>query len=248
MNNVFETEKSNVGKSADNRYYVVITWSEVYVVTGSQELFNVLYYRIGAECEVFVLQTLEEANVLACQRWPFRFYSNPFLLGHLPMPLPSSGTYKQKDEVLERELMENARSHNSPLSFGVQQTAMQGLPVPQVSTVPMGEIQGIFWSIDAMNMYASAPDLNALVYCMDDPRWIYPHAQSWLDCNMAITKAREAYLARFYRRYASLRECPSLPEHEMGMGDSYEDGFYAEREKSRIADPVLDRLVSYGLL
>lgn len=248
MKNVSEVEKVNVSDATYERYFVIITWAEVYVKRGLQELFNDLYHRWGAACEVFALETLEEANLLAIQRWPFRFFANPNLRGKTPMPLPASGTYQRKDEALERELAANALPQRYLPSYGVQQPAMQGLLAPQNNAVPMGELQGIFWSIDAMNMYASASDLNTLVSFMGDPQWIYPHALAWGDPNVAIQKAYEAYFARFYRRYSSSQECPSLSEQELRTGDSFEDVFYAEREKSRVANPVLERLVSYGVL
>lgn len=236
---------------AKERYFVVITPGEVYIALGGQELYDILHNRICPVCEVYGLNTLEEAHVLAKQRWPYRFYTNPAFGGRTPMPLPATGTFQLKDSsLLEQPALQTKGALCDYPAFGIikgEATSVQTTDQPAAEKAADVNV-GITWGIDAINGYGTAPNLDCLIYYLVDPRWGYPHALTWWDASLAIAKAYEAYLGRFFRRYDSAME--SAPVHnpsDMGAGDCFEDGYYADREKSRVEDAVFTRLVSYGL-
>lgn len=256
MNNVINDASlanaaANAVAETKERYVAAITPCEAIITKGPQELFNALCFRQGAACEAFALETQEEANVLMHQRYPYRFYSNPLLYGRTPMGLPATGCFNLVDGQTCQEIQPNTAP--VPLCSGsAAEPSMQPAPFiqPPIGTFGMeaGAVAGIFWSIDAMNGYTMASNLDELVYVLSNPALVYPHAVTWTDPNAALVAARNFYLARFFRRYDATKEIVSLPEQEMEAGDMFLDQYYENRENCRAGNSVLERLVSAGLI
>ena len=226
--------------NSNERYYLIITYIEVYVVYGVQALYNCLYFRRLPTCEIQACETLEEVNALALQRYPYRVYTTPALQGVEPMPLPATGEYQRKDSELEQLLISEGLNGMEKLAApgsSLQQESIQqagsaaSTPVVLGTEMPIIDVNaGICWAIDGMNMYGTALDLNALVSVMSDPKWVYPHALTFMEFNIASFAARKRYMERFYRRYDSAKECILEPHAQLEQGDLYQDTSYVERE------------------
>lgn len=244
-----------IGNNTNKCFFTVISPGEAYVGCGKQELYDVLYNRLFAACEVFVVDTMEDANILALQWWPSHFYVNPMLQDLTPMSLPACGTYSQKDGRVLKQLGVQAQAElRSYPAFGISKPA----PTPSqadnsvAKDTPNNINSGLIWSVDAMNAYTTAPDLNCLAHHLFDAGLVYPHARPFPDCDpeYALAMAAYAYVRRFYRRYESSKECVSPPTslNDMHEGDIWKDIYFEDREAARVENPAMTRLANLGLL
>ena len=121
-------------------YLVMVSFNQVFIGRTAEELYNALYYRHYPFCEIAVLNTLEEAQCYAWQRYHANFLSNPYLYGFAPMPLPSTSNkigynIRANDFV---EINSAAVSENLPATINDQQCLLNK------NLVPYSTVGGIF--------------------------------------------------------------------------------------------------------
>ncbi len=225
--------------------FAIRTPYEVYVADNTQELVDIIYNRHSIEAEIWRLNSLEEANTFMCQIHPQRHYANPACFGIPPMPIPTSGTYQLIYPKMQQRYTElkNTKNDELPPNMGFPILANE-----KATRMSLMYNATVCWGIDALNGFATAPDLDALVYHLSNTEVVYPHAVAWPDYYSAFWNAKVVYTQRFYRRYSGINESILLPNVQLNEGDAYVDEVYEERENHRKDDPLLNKFISVGIL
>lgn len=210
-------------------YYCVVSLNLMGVTDDLQVLYNNLYYRTKqGSCEITVIESLEEANLLAMQRNCFLSY----WLGKDAMRLPVSGTYFLKRTVSVLE----------PFSTHLYE------PIYNKPMRAMADAEMEIWGISFANGFAVVTNLNALMNYLEHRRY-YVHAV-WYPWNLeqANLYARREYIRRFYARYNAMEEQIILPPWELLNNAAFLDPKFEEREKRRSFSRSMQTLQMQGLM
>lgn len=234
-------------------YFAMVNPANNAVVNSVENLKNALYHRRYFYCEVACLRTIEEANSYVIQKYYNFFYSNPYLSGVAPMPLPqvdNKKTYNLNSNLLTEKIEENNPTKNEVISFnniGNQNIYNQLYPVYANPAMMKNNIPS-HWGIDAMNGYAICSDLNTLCQIMSSSQFIYPHAIACTDIRIASIEARSSYIDRFARRYGFYTESVEVLPILTESGSYFLDSNHNEREARYTENNIIKNLVSCGLL
>ena len=231
--------------NVESFFFAMISFNQVFTGRTAAEFYNALYFRKYPFCEVAVFPHLDEAHYFVRQRYNANFLANPYLYGFAPMPLPSTSTeigynIRTNDFV---EINSNAVSENLPATINDQQCSLFAKPV----FVQQNINDGLFWAVDAMNGFAVADNLNALIHFLVDSRLIYAHAVPYGDELSASAYSRSTYLDRFACRYG-FNERITLPSNPIRNGELFFDSDYEHREARRSVHAIHNQLMSFGLL
>ena len=228
--------------------FAMVTYDNVIVTQSIEELMTAISQRQFFYCEVTVLNEVEEAARYAVQKYYAMFYANPFLSEESAMPLPtpaSNQCYNLKSNRLMTAISESDKNLEltevSPTAFNLMYPQYKNPELLQNSSV------GTFWSVEAINGYAVASDLNMLAYLLTRQGFIYPRAVPYQNEVLASIKARAGFIERFARRYGfESEQLAYLPI--IGSGHYFVDEFHQEREVRRIDNPTTQKLLDFGLL
>lgn len=233
--------------------FAMVSYDNVILTQNIEELMAVISQRQYFYCEVAVLNEVEEATRYAAQKYYSMFQSNPFLSEVTPMPLPSpesQQTYNLKSHRLTTEINEQQESDKilgltlsgaSPSSFNLMYPQYNNPAIFQNSVAES------FWSVEAINGYAVADDLNKLAYFLTRLDFIYPRAVPYQNEILASINARGEFINRFARRYGFESESlESLPI--IASGHYFVDEFHQEREIRRRDNATMQNLLEFGLL
>ena len=236
----------------DEIYLVMVSFNQVFIGRTAKELYNALCYRHYPFCEVAVLNTLEEAQCYAWQRYYVNFLSNPYLYGFAPMPLPmmsNKSGYNIRGRGFVEIPADAVHSTNSELSnVPAQQMPLCSELMPYDKPVLKENVNDrLYWAIDALNGYAVASSLNEFIYFLLSVGLIYSHAVPYSNEYLAAVNSRSAYLNRFSCHYG-FNEVIELPQNLLSSGEYFIDSCYEEREKRNEDNRVRSYLLSCGLL
>ena len=233
-------------------YFAMVSFNQVFIGRTAEELYNALYYRYYSFCEVAVFQRLEEAHLYVTQRYHVNLFSNPYLYGYTPMPLPieskNNGYNIRAKEFVEITAESCSSNEIMPASFDSQQTQLIQNYMPYAKPVVQQNVnEGLFWAIDAINGFAVASNVNELISLLIDSGLIYSHAIPIGSESLASVTSRANYLNRFACRY-DFKEIVNLPTNPIRSGEFFIDYNYEERETRCERNKVRNQLLSVGLL
>ena len=233
-------------------YFGMASFNQVFIGRTAEELYNALYYRHYPYCEVAVFPRLEEAHLYVTQRYHVNLFSNPYLYGYPPMPLPieskNNGYNIRANDFVEITAESCSSNEIMPTNFDSQQTQLIQNYMPYVKPVAQQNVnEGLFWAIDAINGFAVASNINDLIRILMDTGLIYSHAIPFGNEFLASVTSRANYLKRFACRYAS-NEIVNLPMNPISSGEFFIDYNYEERETRCERNKVRNQLLSVGLL
>ena len=203
-------------------------------------------------CEVAVLNTLEEAQEYAWQRYHTNFLSNPYLYGFAPMPLPlvsDKSGYNIRGKDFVEIPADTVQSTNNELSnVPIQQMPLCSALMSYDKPIVKENVNDrLYWAIDALNGYAVASNLDELIYFLLDASLIYSHAVPYSNEYLAAVNSRSGYVNRFSCHYG-LNEMIDVPQTLISSGGYFIDSRYEEREKRNEDNRVRNCLLSCGLL
>lgn len=232
----------------------MVTFNQCCICRTRDELRNALFYRHYPFCEVAVLSNAEEAHCYAQQRYHANFFANPYLYGYPTMPLPNTANNTDYNirgaDFSEINLAANVRQNQAEEDN--LPTVLDSLPnISLRYSKPVSQANvndGLFWAIDAMNGFAVASNVDALIYFLLDARLIYSHAVPYGDEYSAAINSRSAYLNRFACRYGFGEPVGELPYSLIRCGEIFTDTRYEEREHRRTNNQIRNNLMLRGLL
>lgn len=233
-------------------YFGMASFNQVFIGRTAEELYNALYYRHYPYCEVAVFSRLEEAHLYVTQRYHVNLFSNPYLYGYPPMPLPieskNNGYNIRANDFVEITAESCSSNEIMPTNFDSQQTQLIQNYMPYAKPIMQQNVnEGLFWAIDAINGFAVASNINDLIRILMDTGLIYSHAIPFGNEFLAAVTSRANYLNRFACRYAS-NEIVNLPMNPISSGEFFIDYNYKERESRCEKNKVRNQLLSVGLL
>lgn len=209
----------------------------VFVLDDPQEIFNEAFYRQTLAAEIYVFPTLDEAICFAHQRYGFRFFGDCSHQGKGMIPLSDDGPYAIVDDP---EIM--------PIPAPSSSEGM-GMLTPwqaHMLNVPMQEAG--FWSVSAINGCAAASTLNSLFSILLDGNLSFPHAQAWWSGEIALYKAWEEYVRRFFTRFDGHTQNPIWPTNPLQLDEIYTDPLFEQREKESPPHGYLQAWQRRGLM
>ena len=231
-------------------YFGMASFNQVFIGRTAEELYNALYYRHYPYCEVAVFPRLEEAHLYVTQRYHVNLFSNPYLYGYAPMPLPieskNSGYNIRAKEFVE--ITADSSNEIMPANFDSQQAQLIQNYMPYAKPIVQQNVnEGLFWAIDAINGFAVVSDIKDLISVMLNESLSYAHAIPFGDEWSASVSSRASYLNRFACRY-DFKEIVNLPTNPIRSGEIFVDCNYEERESRCEKNKVRNQLLSVGLL
>lgn len=185
-----------------------------------QNIFNeITHIPNKSDCEIVRLKNQEEANSLAFQKYNHSFDSMPSAIVER-MPIPVNGNFY----ICANE------------------------PTPSNDeNDPSLNINGV-WSLTAINGFGTKADLKDTLKLMSSKSLIYPIAKWHPDEDEAIRYARSNYVTRFYQRYDGKTIAPSLPDRILPLNEFFISPHHKKFEEDRIENPILQKLLEFGLL
>lgn len=227
---------TNENACQETAVFLALLDGAVFVLHDPQTLFDELCLRKLPWAEVSRLDNIREANALAFQRYGAWFYRTEQPSEDRPMALPIAGEYA----LAPKRLLENS----SPVPVGLNP---MNLVENGAYALSASQVFGGVWAFHAMNGYGTQTDLSNLVNLLLEPQWIYPCAQWYPRPENALYWSRHYYVHRFYTRFNGQSTYPIMPSMPLGLDEVFSDSYYAEREKNRTENDLLNRLTSYGM-
>ena len=193
----------------------------------SQNLFNEVALRPYPFAEVSRLNSMEEANLLAFQKYGIAFYGHQQDGNSRPMSLPIRGKY-----IL------------SPLATATEeQTDFVAMPCSK--PVDFGGV----WGISAINGFGAGFGLSDMVTALMRESLVYPVARWFATIPDAFVWAQGDYVRRFYTRFLGTAIAPRIPNPtQMMPGWMFVDADYASHNENRVENELLTKLLSFGLI
>ena len=211
----------------------------VFVLDDPQMLFNEAYYRQTLAAEIYVFSSLDEAFCFAHQRYGFRFFNDYDHREGGMIPLSDDAPYAIVDDPKCAPL-----SVPSPTE-GAQAGIIAPWQAPMLS-VPIQEAG--FWSVSSINGCAAASSLNALFSILLEGTLSFPHAQAWWNGEIALYKAWEEYVRRFFIRYDGHTQNPIWPTKPLQLNEIFIDPLFEQREQDSPTNGYLRAWQRLGLM
>lgn len=235
--------------------YVMVSPVNVLTTKTLQETYNSLYCWPFPYCEVFAVETPEEAAVLARQIYNARFLVRTEFVGWNPMSLPSACPIALIDT---RAPMAKAMRPSPMMLPGMQVGTSQNIPV---SSVPIGQVPACgevtfhqpgplvlmgVWSVSYTWGFAVEDNLENLVYLLEAKK--NPHATWWPSAETASCWARKDYIDRFIRFFDLLEVDIQLPNYILEPGQEYNDSRFEDGGMELSESTAMKNLRNAGLL
>lgn len=238
-----------------DKFNVMVSPVNVLTTKTLQETYNSLYYWPFPYCEVFAVETPEEAAVLARQIYNARFLIRTEFVGQNPMSLPNACPIALMDT---RAPMAEAMLPSPMMLPGMQIGTSQNTPR---SPVPVGQVPACseatfqqpgplvqmgVWSISYTWGFAVEDNLEKLVYLLETKN--NPHAMWWPSAEVASYWARKDYIDRFIHFY-DLRDIDILlPDYMLKPGMEYNDPRFEDGNMEISESTAMEKLREAGLL
>lgn len=224
--------------------YVIVSFNYVSVCDTTTDLYGGLYYWPEEYCEVFSVETMEEANVLARQVYAALFYSHPAHFGTMPMSLPASGCYSVQAEGKLR--MSNPESGFLPQETKVYPLLLIGKADTDTNSVEQPcarmclPLRYGAWSIVWCQGYGVAIGLEALVNKITEKT--YAHGKWYPNSARASFFAQAEYAHRLSHTCDLRHGHFNMPNVPVKPGQQYDS------QKNDFDSSVLRTLRDSGLL
>lgn len=213
----------------NEKAFLMVSLGVICVTADPQILFNELFLRKYPQADVFCLPNMEEANLLAFQRYGIQCYASPQSGPNSPIALPTSGSY-----IVAISTNDTNEGFDNNFSL---------MPVP-LSVDSSGT-----WSITALNGFGAGFCLSDMVECIMTEKLVYPIAHWHTDYSRAYQWAQFEYAHRFFSHYSGMTVSPRVPNgNQMAPGKMFINADFRSFEDDRQENPVLDRLLSNGLI
>lgn len=214
---------------SENKTFLMISMPVIGVFDDPQNLFDEVFWRPYPAAEVSCLNTMEEANKLAFQKYGISFYGRQQDGTSRPMSLPVNGAY-----IL------------SPLATEAEKQNPGGFTnMPSAHPADFGGV----WGISATNGFGAGFGLSDMVSTLMQVELVYPVARWFTNYPDSFVWAQGDYVRRFYSRFLGTSIAPRIPSPtQMLPGRIFVDAEYASNEKNRIESEFLARFLSHGLL
>ena len=212
---------------SEKRIFLMVSLPVVGIFDDSQNLFNEVALRPYPFAEVSRLNSMEEANLLAFQKYGIAFYGHQQDGNSRPMSLPIRGKY-----IL------------SPLATATEeQTDFVAMPCSK--PVDFGGV----WGISAINGFGAGFGLSDMVTALMRESLVYPVARWFATIPDAFVWAQGDYVRRFYTRFLGTAIAPRIPNPtQMMPGWMFVDADYASHNENRVENELLTKLLSFGLI
>lgn len=235
--------------------YVLIALENIAVVEGVDALASYLYHWPRAQCDVYSLESTEEAAVLARQVYGFQFYSHPKSFALQPMALPMTAPFAIKAPGEARlsntkYAFEGEQSMQAPELHDVAMMEQTIGLVEHREPIPEGNpcFQGGAWSVVGLDGYAVENRLENVISMLSGKEFLYPHAKWWANPSHASMWAQREYAERFFRRYDARDFQFTRLERQVSVGEQFKDEIYDSRENSRVDYAVMQKLREIGFI
>lgn len=232
--------------------YSIVSPMGVSVCDSAQEAFNTVYYWPFNYCEVFTVETLEEAHILTNQVYNARFRGRPMLFNEEPMMLPVSGTFRTIDPEAERLMPHLDESGTMPV-LNLPTTSVINNPSNNIASVqsvtyqqPSPLIGSGAWSVTFFGGYFLENDLSRLFGTLDTQ--MYAHAMWWPKTQTASNWVMKEYADRFCCSF-DLRDGDfQHPPELLEIGQIYIDSRVINGEMKISQNDIIQKLRGYGLI
>ncbi len=212
----------------ENNFYTAVSPNYVAVFDGETALGNSLYYWMEPICEVYKVETLDEATVVARQAYSRIFNGHPAMFGVHTMALPATGTFAVQTPPQSR-LMVAPYGNESYLPAGPPVMLPQaiGSPMPEslnggVAVMQGGPLsQGGAWSLVWLSGYAVLDGIGSLIENISQPDCLYPHATWWGNTGHAALWAQREYAERVSCCFDVRDFYPAMPDRPVNVGERY---------------------------
>lgn len=210
----------------EKNFYAAISLHFVSVTEGESDLGNVLYSWGEPQCEVYKVETAEEASVMASQIYSTRFFSHPACFTSRAMALPAAGPFAVQAPVESRLMLSSANDGAAvapALPFpATDATLPQGGHTPP-TVLPCGGplSQGGAWSMVWIGGYAVLDSIGSLLANISQPNRRYPHAVWWGNPGHAVLWAQREYVERHGKMFSVRDAYPAMPDRPVGVGEQF---------------------------
>lgn len=212
---------------SDKKIFLMVSMPVVGIFDNPQNLFNEIALRPYPVAEASRLNSMEEANLLAFQKYGIAFYGRQQDGKSRPMSLPVTGKYILSPLVTEIEKQTDfvAMPCSKPVDFG-----------------------GV-WGISAINGFGAGFGLSNMVSALMREALVYPVARWFATIPDAFVWAQGDYVRRFYSRFLGTAIAPRIPNPtQMMPGWMFVDADYASHNENRVENELLTKLLSFGLI
>lgn len=211
-----------------NSVFLLISTGLMGILDDPQSLFDELCLRTYPATDVVRLTSVEEANVLAFQRYGILFHGYQQEGTSPPMRLPVSGKYL--------------------LATAVTAAEEQALLSPQMMVSAPIDFSGV-WGISALNGFGGGFGLSYMVTALLNDALNYPVARWFPNYDSSLGWARYDYVRRFYSYFAGTSISPRIPSFEqMAPGRMFVDSEFEANSKQRQESGALRRMLDVGLI
>ncbi len=222
----------------ETKFYSIVAYCHVVVCDNEAEMFNHLYYWQEPYCEVYVVNTMEEVQMISRQSYTRLFYSSPNHFGAVALDLPASGcyavqsTYTQKDDIAH---FQQAPVLQVPaFTGGIVQGGGPVLPMSVEVTEPQA-VSGMVsqggpltrcgaWSVTWVGGFAVISNIQQLVELVSDDECVYPHAKWFGYPEHAALWAQREYSERYVKCFDVRDFYPVMPSSPVGMDRKFISG------------------------
>lgn len=236
------------------RRYCAVSFTLVAIYDKAEDLFGALYYWQEPYCEMYVVETLEEAHIIATQRYAALFYGHPNHFGIQPMDLPATGYFAvraPKESMIPMHLQQaSVPMLTAPSGYALQggqsvsyQTWEQNQQ-PELMTQG-GPLVGGAWSVVHLDGYMVLGELNSLIGEISSPDCVYPHAKWWWHPEHATFWAQMEYADRFSRCFDIRDTYPAMPNRPVGVGEQFKSTYTDFKPSDSFA---FNKLKNIGIL
>ena len=212
---------------SEKRIFLMVSLPVVGIFDDSQNLFNEVALRPYPVAEVSRLNSMEEANLLAFQKYGIGFYGRQQNRNSPPMSLPVTGKYILSPLATETE----------------EETDLVTMPCSKPFDF------GGVWGISAINGFGAGFGLSDMVSALMQEALVYPVARWFVTIPDAFVWAQGDYVRRFYTRFLGTAIAPRIPNPtQMMPGWMFVDADYASHNENRVENELLTKLLSFGLI
>ncbi len=203
-------------------------------------------------CNFLINMTSSERDILMITTNPQQVF------GEITLANPTSCEIMGLDNIHEANALAHQRygyhfnAYPRPVDEEMMKVPVNGIfcigskEVPPPQEIP--QMSNKFWSFTALNSFGTSDNLSDLIHTMLDLSNVYPIANLHPTKSEAIETSRKNYVSRFYQRYDAKIFSPDLPQRVLYINEIFTDQNFAERERNRLSNDVLNRFLSLGLM